>query len=252
MSLDKGIKEEFAKFVEEPSRDKLKNILQGTLGEEDFLDFKEQWIDKSSKLARHILALANSGGGCVVFGVKQLHDGTILAEGIDELKDKAKIHDGVSKFLPDTLDYHVYDFQYQDSDYATIIGRKFQVLLVESDSQHQPYLCKHDGDGLHSGFIYIRQGTESVIANHEVVQKIINKRLETGYSTAAEVSLAEHLEQLKLLYKQINQNLHPLLEMEALFLKPKPNPRYPVEDYEGFVLRAIDLKKKIIERLLGV
>ncbi|WLR51216.1 hypothetical protein LC040_18965 [Bacillus tianshenii] len=38
-----------------------------TLGETDFLDFKMKWIDLT-KLAKHTLAIANSGGGCILMG----------------------------------------------------------------------------------------------------------------------------------------------------------------------------------------
>lgn len=67
---DKSLKEQFANFFEEPTRDKLKKIIQFNLGEEDYLDFKGCWPE-GAKIAKHVLAFANSGGGCMVVGCRE-------------------------------------------------------------------------------------------------------------------------------------------------------------------------------------
>lgn len=63
-------------------KDKLYDILSGPLDRQQFarlmeeqeyetdsIDFKEKWIEKG-KLAKIILAMANYGGGIIVFGIK--------------------------------------------------------------------------------------------------------------------------------------------------------------------------------------
>lgn len=63
-------KDELHDVLNNPTRENFRVPLQNHLGEEDYLDFKKGWPEKE-KEARHILAMANSGGGCIVFGVMQ-------------------------------------------------------------------------------------------------------------------------------------------------------------------------------------
>jgi hypothetical protein len=63
----KGLHEGFARFFEEPRRENLRELLRDTAGEYSHLDFKREWPE-TWKLARHILAIANSGGGSLVSG----------------------------------------------------------------------------------------------------------------------------------------------------------------------------------------
>ncbi len=51
--------------------------------------------------------------------------------------------------------------------------------------------------------VYVRRGTTSDEATHEELQKIINERLETGYSSKHILGLSEHLGQLKTLYREM-------------------------------------------------
>ena len=62
MTPKKPWKEEFSKFFENPSREALRELLKFQVGEFDPYDFKASW-PILSKVARHFLALANSGGG---------------------------------------------------------------------------------------------------------------------------------------------------------------------------------------------
>lgn len=66
----KGLKEAFAQFFENPSREALRQLLVDHTGEHDELDFKSELIEKS-QLAKHILAMANKSGGIIIFGVKE-------------------------------------------------------------------------------------------------------------------------------------------------------------------------------------
>ena len=58
-------------ILQEPTREKFIDILYNGFGEQDNLDFKEQWIDRQ-KIAEIILGIANSGGGALIFGVKKM------------------------------------------------------------------------------------------------------------------------------------------------------------------------------------
>jgi hypothetical protein len=109
---------------------------------------------------------------------------------------------------------------------------------------------------LEAGRIYVRDGTESTIARHEQVQKLINRRLESGFSTSREMTVAEHLAELHVLYQKIS----PTIFVRAAWLdlhqglaiggREERNPNYPKESEEAFIARMIELKKTAIEELL--
>lgn len=259
------IKEAFAKFLEDPSRDKLREVFKLHTGEEDFLDFKKKW-PANAKLAKHILAFSNSGGGCLIVGVGQSNDGTIEVTGIDKIEDKVEINNGVKKYLPQHLDFELQDFQFDDSEYGKLIGKKFQVLWVKDDPHHLPYVSNYEGDQLRRGAIYVREGTESVEGTYERVQKILNRRIETEYSTTEEFELQDHLTQLKILYGEIprfknkySSGLVASLSSAKDFFpgirETVPplmsfNPLFPEENYEEFIVRMIKVKKERIEKIV--
>ena len=85
----RGPKELFASFFEDPTRENLRDLLKGNTGETKNLDFKEQW-PATNGLVKHILAIANSGGGCVVVGVAESDDNNNVSTYWDRifLKDK--------------------------------------------------------------------------------------------------------------------------------------------------------------------
>ena len=137
-------REEFARFLEGLDRENFRELLSGRLGEFDFLDFKEVWPEKS-ELAKHILAFANSGSGCLVIGVAEREDKTRDIRGLPVLEDKTALKDAVQKFLPETVAYEIFDFEYSASDYQHISGKRFQLLSVVHNDEHVPILSLADG-----------------------------------------------------------------------------------------------------------
>ena len=151
-------------------------------------------------MAKHILALSNSGGGAIIIGVRENDDGENEPIGIDEFSDKEKISKGLAKYFPGEVSWDVFEFKYEESEYPKLKGKKFQVLLVEYNSQYIPFLSLKAGDGIKDNVVYVRRGTSSTEATHDDLQKIINERIETGYSSKYLLTLSEHLQQLKELY----------------------------------------------------
>ena len=247
--IKKSLKEELAKFLEEPSREKLRDFIKNNLGEFENCDFKEAWVELT-KLARHILALSNSQGGCIIFGVKQKEDNSLEPIGLQEIKDKSEIKKGIAKFIPEKLVYDILDFSYTESDYSKIEGMKFQVVIVQDTPKHIPFVCLGDGDNIQKGAIYVRNKTDSEEASYEKLQDIINRRIETSYSSKSENELEKNLAHLKTLYAMIPEYhfIHPFL-IPMIFSNVK-NPKYPPESFEDFILKMIDLKKKIIESIV--
>lgn len=259
--------EELAQLLEKPGLDSFRNLLQRNFGELSCIDFKEGW-PAFPKVARHLLALANSGGGCIVFGVTEKDSGGYEPKGLDKLEDKAQVKDGIEKFMPSVLiaeDYFLLDLPFPaDSEHSTLRDKKFQLAVVVDDSLHLPFISTGDADEIREDAVYVRRGTSSEEANYEELQTLIDRRIEAGYSFQREMNLQAHLDQLNVLYEQIPTSV--LGEVGGLFTKlvrvavrmstplgpSEPNPAYPKEDFEGFVLRMITLKKRRIQIELDV
>lgn len=245
MSLLKKQHEGFAKFFEEPTRVSFRSLIKENIGETDYLDFKEKWIT-FTKLSKHILALSNSGGGALIFGIKENTDGTMTSIGLDEFKDKEKTSKGVQKYLPADVSWEILEFAYEESEYAKLKGKKFQVLLVDYKTQFIPFLCLKSGDGLKDNTVYVRRGTSTTEATHNDLQKIVNKRIETRYSSTHVIALSEHLQQLKELYKtkgRISQ-FSTMVKMMTIF----ENDTY--KEFDNYILTLIRKKKNRIEHEL--
>lgn len=259
-SKRKTFKEEFARFFESPTREGLRDLLKNNLGEFPYLDFKKK-LPSFPKVARHLLGQANLGGGCLIVGVSEKDDKTLESIGVDELEDKTVIIDKIKKYLPPALleDIEVGDFTYQDSEYNNLVGKKFQVIFVTGNPEHLPFVSKAQGDGIKENAIYVRRGTSTEEANHEELQNIINRRLETGYSSKTEIDTQTHLEQLKILYSQLSpsktrlKGIYRVIEMNLMEIHEKiVNPDYPKETFDEFITKVIEKKKKRIEIILDV
>jgi predicted HTH transcriptional regulator len=116
--------------------------LRDNVGEANELDFKREWPE-TSKLARHVLGLANFGGGCMVIGVEQVKESALNPVGLSARTDKTEVLSGLNKYLPDTLGQQVaiLDFPYEESEYPKLKGKSFQVLFVEDDPVHLPFVA---------------------------------------------------------------------------------------------------------------
>jgi hypothetical protein len=255
----KAFKEEFARFFENPSRETLRDLLRQTVGELNELDFKEEWPEKA-ELAKHVLAIGNTGGGCVVFGVE---DGSSDPKGLSSPKDKAEVSRELRKYVPppllDQLD--VVDFRYEASEYPRLKGKVFQVLFIPDDATRVPFIAAATGEKVREAAIYVRRGTESVEVNYEELQRLVSRRLETGRSSAAERDVRDHLAQLRILYQQLSPTRETGsadlfgvgdLVRHALGIGTAPNPDYPAEGFDTFVARAIELKKGKVLAVLDV
>jgi predicted HTH transcriptional regulator len=220
-------------FLKNPSHENLKEVLLHNSGETDFLDFKMKWSD-FSKLAKHILAIANSGGGSIIVGVTQNEDGAASLIGVkdEHYIDKADIDNKLQHLLPKYLKYRVEDFYFSTSENAALNGKLFQVLLIEYDPKYVPYTSISNRNELRYGAIYIRQGTKSLEATNEKLVEMIVRKVQTGVSDSNELSLKEHLNQLKSLYEASDELAHL--------------------DYQDFIKHLILNKKKRIQQYLDL
>jgi predicted HTH transcriptional regulator len=244
----KGWNEVFAQFFENPTRSTLRTLLRENLGEFNHIDFKKMWL-LDAALARHLLGFANSGGGVIVIGVREEDDKNLAPDGLETLADKTDISNSVKRFLPDTLQYSVLNFRFDESEYAKIKGKQFQVLLIENAPEHLPFVCQADGDKIRKAAIYVRDGVATIEASHEQLQRILNTRIATSHSTDRELTLKDHLDELQILYAMIPRQVGGLFGLQPIGLST-PNPSYPKEHLDSFVARMIEAKKKVIEEFL--
>jgi hypothetical protein len=104
VQIPKQFSEAMACFFESPTRETLRELLRTHLGEFDECDFKAEWPPQLSNIARHILGIANSGGGVIVVGMaEKTDDKSLQPVGLTTVLDKAEFHKGVEKYLPDGL-----------------------------------------------------------------------------------------------------------------------------------------------------
>lgn len=264
----------FDLIVKNPSRDGFKTFLKESCGELDNIDFKEKWISKG-KLAKIMLAMANTGGGVIVLGIQENKDDNYLAVGIDELKDAADVEKEIKKLVPRNLSYSVLNFIYDDEIYGEYAGKKFQAIIIADAPEQLPFFSIGASDDIEKDCVYVRRGTSSEKASARDFETMIQRKLENVFKESNDLSLKEHLEQLQFLYDSIPQKKRILVKkgnrfvgameglqalserMTEIFGEPDqyeevPNENYPSEDYEQFLVRMIDKKKLKIEKILDL
>jgi hypothetical protein len=265
----------FDLIVKNPSRDGFKTFLKESCGELDNIDFKEKWISKG-KLAKVMLAIANSGGGVIVIGIKENKGDDFVPVGIEELRDTASVEQEIQKLVPRNLNYSVLNFIYNDELYGDYAGKKFQAIIISNIPEQLPFFSIGSSDDIDKDCVYVRRGTSSVKATAREFEVLIQKRMENVFKESSDLSLKEHLEQLQFLHDSIPQKKRILVKkgnqfigdtagLQALlgrmskmmFGEPDqyeeiPNENYPTEDYEQFLVRMIDKKKLKIEKVLDL
>lgn len=264
MEFPKQLKDSVYKLLQEPTLDNFREFMYSQMGEHNSIDFKGQWIEGAS-LAKEILALANTKGGIIVFGVAEGDDKTTKIDGIPEIRDKAVISNDIKNYISSNLKYEVYDFAYESSEYEALKGKKFQMLVVEDTPEHIPFLAKRESGSLKQNMIYVRRGTSCEIANQEELENLLKRRINYMHPLKGEpLNLEEHLKQLKVLYKNIEKEkvyyssssfvgmLKGIISYVGQEKKREPNPLYPEEEYEEFISRLITAKKNKIERVLDL
>ena len=260
-------------FLKEPTKENFRKFLKENCGELDEVDFKAQWIDKGS-LAKTILAMANSRGGIIVVGVKETNDGQIEPVGLSEFKDKAGINNEIAKYIPAELDYVIYNYSYDSSEYKAVENKKFQLLLVNDTPERLPFISQAQTTDLTKDTIYIRRGTKCERATASEIEKLLEYRIDTIFKESSDLTLKQHLEQLRILYNELPKKINVLVRKGispfagiasslATSFKPfsilsqdeyeeQDNPEYPQESYEEFINKMIKKKKLKIEKFLDL
>jgi predicted HTH transcriptional regulator len=220
-------------FLKNPSHETLKDLLLLNTGETDYVDFKSDWIEVS-KLAKHVLAISNSGGGCIIIGVMQYDDGSLELKGLseEEFLDKADVDNKLQHLLPKYLRYRTEDFIFTGNIHPFLNMKRFQVLIIDYDPRYVPYTSIVTRGELRYGAIYVRQGTKTIEATNDKLVEVILRKVQSGGSDSEERSLQEHLEHLKILQYEYDQSED--------------------EKYKNYLNQLIGRKMKRIENFLDL
>lgn len=258
-------------FLKEPTKDNFSKFVKDNCGEFDEVDYKKEWPDKG-KLSRIILAMANSHGGIIIIGIEEQEAGTLRPTGLESFRDKADVNNEISKYISPGLDYRIFDFAYQGSDYELMEDKKFQMIVIYDTPERLPFISLAETTGLEKDCIYVRRGTKCEKATASEIDNILETKLSVLFKETTELSLEDHLSQLKRLYDELPQkikvlvrtskvsnNLFSVLGRFAMALSEYSNeyeeidnPNYPEESYEAFILRMIKMKKLKIEKVLDL
>lgn len=272
-------------LLKSPTKESFRKFIVNNYGELNELDFKEKLIEYPH-LAKTILAMSNSGGGIIVFGIKQEEDGGVIPVGLEKLEDKAIIDNGLNSYIPSSLRYGVLDFSYDSAEYDKMKGKKFQLLVVYNIPSLIPFFSIKDYTEeknrkpktvLNKNDIYVRRGTKCEKATVDDINSIITARITSFFKETSDLSLEEHLTQLKVLYNELPQKIKVLIRKgESVFsasmistielfsksiqtycgtpdeYEEQDNPEYPGESYEEFINRMIERKKIKIEKTLDL
>lgn len=194
----KNNKEQAAELFNSPDRVTFREFLKTNTGEYDDIEFKGDYIEES-KLAKHIIAMANSNGGIITFGIEEDEHNILKPLGI-EIKDKTEFKEKLSNFIPNSLDYELHLFQYEDEvEWKKLKNKNFLLITVPYNPKKIPFLSKKDGNNIKMHEIYCRKNSSSKIVTYEDIQEILEKRVENSENAIYENDLEENLNQLQIL-----------------------------------------------------
>lgn len=194
--MKSNLKDIMADLLNAPDRVKFKKLLKNDLEEFNELEFKRDYLSYD-KLAKHILAMANTDNGLIIFGVEETED-NLDPIGI-KLRDKTDIKDNLSNYLPNTLKYEIYDYKYDnDSEWKKIKNKNFQMIAIYFTPEQIPFLSKKDKGVLNQVDIYCRRNNSSNKVRQEDLEQILNARINSSANSNG-FDLRKDLEELKIL-----------------------------------------------------
>ena len=147
MTLPKQFQDRLYLLLQQPTIEKFREFIENQTGEQNDIDYKKQWIE-GGQLAKEMLSIANYGGGIIVFGVEETEDHTISPVGLGAIKDKSDVSKDIERYIPSNLEYEIYDFCYDASEYVALQGKKFQILAISNLPQNMPFMAKKESGSL--------------------------------------------------------------------------------------------------------
>lgn len=164
-------------------RQKSLEVAKTAKKESKYLDFKEKFNPKSSKdwceIIKDIIAMANSGGGLIVFGVR--NDGSPSQEDISAIFkiDPAQITDKISKYTGE---------QFDNFNILEIYRNRHKTAVLQIGYNAIPLIFIQPGtydigDGKQTtafskGSVYFRHGAKSEPGNSKDLKESVEREIE--------------------------------------------------------------------------
>lgn len=244
------IKNDIARFVADPTREGLQNLIRYFGGEFDQYELKESWPELP-KIAKTTLAIANSGGGIVLFGIR---DATLEPVGLETFMSKQHVYDVLAQFIPGPLlnEITLLDFDYSATDYPPLQDKLVQVLAIPDMPHLLPFVCEGEwtqsDTHVRRGSIYVRHGTQTTEAGYERLQELLRRHISAIAPDGDLHSLTAQLAQLHALYVAHQRALHP----EGWANSEPVATSTPDADLATYLAELIVQKQQSISKLLGL
>jgi predicted HTH transcriptional regulator len=249
-TFSQRIKDDIARFVAEPTREGLQELIRFFGGEFDQYELKEAW-PPLPRMAKTALAIANSGGGVILFGIR---DATLEPVGLVELASKQAVFDTFRSYVPSPLldEITLLDFDYGDASYEPLRGKQIQVLAIPDVPEAIPFVCEDEwhkeDEHVRRGAIYVRSGTNTREATYDQVQRLLNRRLDTISSQSSTNRVRRELEQLQLLYAS-RTRLAPVAHPDS---SAHGHVNGDMPEFRQYLDSLIVQKQDLLERALGL
>ncbi len=135
------------------SRTELLRLIRG--GEDTFLELKVK-LSNTEKIAQEIVALANTGGGVIVFGVND----QLRVEGVD---DPERVQDDLVRICRDEIQPPLVPFIDRIS-----LDNGRRIVALDIESKRRPYRTR-------DGRFYLRIGAEKREASREEISTLLDE-----------------------------------------------------------------------------
>jgi ATP-dependent DNA helicase RecG len=145
------------------SRTELLRLIRG--GEDTFLELKVK-LSNPEKIAQEIVALANTGGGVIVFGVND----QLRIEGVD---DPESVQEELVRICREDVDPPLFPFI---DRIAFDSGRR--IVAVDIEGKRRPYRTR-------DGRYYLRVGSEKHEATREELSSLLDEARPLGFENMA-------------------------------------------------------------------
>jgi len=162
-SSDRSFQEYLTTPAPQTSRSELMSLVRG--GEDTYLELKVK-LSNPERIAQSIVALANTGGGLVVFGVND----NLRVEGLD---DPEAVRDELVRLCREEIVPRVFPFI---DIVAFDNGRRIVVLEVEP--RRRPYRTR-------DGRYFLRLGAEKREATREEISALLDEARPAAYENVA-------------------------------------------------------------------
>lgn len=159
-STERSLQEYFLSSpAPQTSRFELLRLIRG--GEDTYLELKVK-LSNSEKIAQEIVALANTGGGVIIFGVND----QLRVEGVD---DAESVQDELVRICREEIYPPLVPFV---DRIAFDSGRR--IVVLEVDGKRRPYRTR-------DGRFYLRLGSEKREASPEELSELIDETRTSRY-----------------------------------------------------------------------